>query len=117
MVNDWAWAAETQEAQQAGAGGSSEGDILGEGVGRRRGTGRAPVHNVDVDDEKANPEKEAGVGDSAIKLHALILSVPPSSRSTPRRPVPTSMAMHTVPILLLCCLASTRPVMRTRDPT
>jgi hypothetical protein len=79
--------------------------------------GRAPVDNVEVDDEKALPEKETGVGDSATKLHALILSVTPSSRSTPRRPVPTSMALHTVPILLLWCLASTRPVMRTRDPT
>jgi hypothetical protein len=37
MENDCAWAAETQEAQQAGAGGCSEGDILGEGVGGRYG--------------------------------------------------------------------------------
>jgi hypothetical protein len=59
--------------------------------------GRAPVDNVEVDDEKALPEKETGVGDSATKLHALILSVAPSSRSTPRRPVPTSIEWHCTP--------------------
>ncbi len=84
--------------------------------------GREPMDGVeaaaeDVERVTAAPEIEAGSGESGTKLQALILREAPSSSSMPRRSVTASIAMLTVPNLPLCCLAATRPVTRTRDPT